>query len=137
MMLAVGSADNGGPHQCRCCCETTVQIYAGDATDSARLSASSSKQFPPRNEQNCFGTATPKAVVVRLCKRVPSPPASTIAQVFSSVRMGPPLRRYRCMIMWRKRRIHISGIYVRGCVAYGNLGCVAHYEDLTYSCIID
>src|ERR1022692_5132913 len=94
MTLASGTADNAGFHQPLCCCETTMQICSGNATASARLRASSSKEFPPRNEQNCLGTATPKAVVVTLCNRLPSPPASTMAHVFSKVLMGSSLRRY-------------------------------------------
>src|ERR1700691_319704 len=94
MTLVSGTADNAGSHQPLCCCDTTMQICSGDATASARLRASCSKEFPPRNEQNCLGTAMPKAVVVKLCSRLPSPPASTMTHVFSEVLMGSWLREY-------------------------------------------
>ena len=45
--------------------------------------------------------ATPKAVVVRLCNRLPSPPASTMAQVFPRWRIC--LCRFRdsiCPLQW-------------------------------------
>jgi hypothetical protein len=58
------------------------------ATDSALLSASTISDWPPRNEQNCFGTATPDEVVVKLCKRLPSPPAKTMAHVFPKLRIA-------------------------------------------------
>src|SRR5579872_3459483 len=35
---------------------------------------------PPKKEQNCFGLWSPAILSVKLCKRVPSPPARTTGQ---------------------------------------------------------
>ena len=51
------------------------------ATVSARDKVSSNKDAPPRSEQNCFGTAKPSFVVVRLLRRLPWPAAKINAQV--------------------------------------------------------
>jgi hypothetical protein len=87
MMCSFCIAESAGAHQRRWCCETTAQICSGEATASARFKASCSNESPPRNEQNCLEIATPDAVVVRLRRRLPSPPASTIAQAFPAVSM--------------------------------------------------
>src|SRR5688500_9045098 len=58
-----------------------AQARSGVAITLARFNASLSKDAPPPKEQNCFGTARPEASVVSDCKRLPSPPASTSAQL--------------------------------------------------------
>src|SRR5271169_6633778 len=80
------------------------QIYSGFAIASARSRASKSNECPPRNEQNCLGTAMPEEVVVKPWSRLPSPPANTIAQVFPEAFIRPcivlecalPTRSFRC-----------------------------------------
>src|ERR1700730_6937714 len=62
-----------------------MQRFFGDTTVSARCSASRSRDRPPRKEQYCLCIAIPASVVVRLCSRLPSPAASTIAHVFPEV----------------------------------------------------
>src|SRR5450755_220855 len=81
MMLDFETEPKVGPHQSRCCSATIVQICSGTATASARNRASRSSEYPPRREQNCFGTAMPDAFVVKRWRRRPSPPANTITQV--------------------------------------------------------
>src|SRR5271156_2014540 len=82
MTFSVSIECRGESHHCRCCSATTVRIRPGCATARrARRSVSSKSEAPPRNEQNCLGTATPAAVVVRLRSRLPLPAARTSAQL--------------------------------------------------------
>jgi hypothetical protein len=81
MILASDVEPNAGRHHCRCCSATIVHTCSACAKACARNNASRKSEYPPRREQNCFGTAIPDAFVVKLCSRRPSPAANTIAQV--------------------------------------------------------
>src|SRR5215468_773981 len=64
-----------------CCCATIAHTCSGAATCRARNKVSCIRALPPFREQNCFGTELPDASVVSAASRVPSPAASTTAQV--------------------------------------------------------
>src|SRR4029077_7299994 len=70
-----------GVHHCRCCSATTLHTCCNGATALARCSASCSRQGPPCSEQNCLGTFTPCSFRVSPRRRLPSPAASTRAQI--------------------------------------------------------
>jgi hypothetical protein len=57
-----------------------VQILPRGTKVWARCTVSSRKDGPPLREQNCLGTTAPDAVLVKPCRRRPSPAASTRAQ---------------------------------------------------------
>src|ERR1700676_667885 len=88
MMLDFGVSESIGSHQRRCCAATTTQMWSGSTTDAALWRVSTSRDCPPVSEQNCLGTVTPEASVVKQCRRLPSPPASTIAQALLLIVMN-------------------------------------------------
>jgi hypothetical protein len=91
--LRAGS-DPSARRQWRSCCRaTTAQTRSHGTMRCARCKASCRSEGPPFSEQYCFGTASPRASVVRLESRVPSPAASTIAQFSHRALMGSLPRR--------------------------------------------
>ncbi len=91
-------------HQFRWSAATTAQTLLHVATSTARCSACSSSEGPRWSAQNCFGTAMPFRVVVRLVRRRPSPAANSTAQQFSRLLMTRrPLPRGKSFTRSRAR----------------------------------
>src|SRR5580704_5620047 len=88
MTLDLGILEHMGSHQRRCCAATTTQMWSGSTTDVALCTVATSRDCPPISEQNCLGTVTPEASVVKPCRRLPSPPASTMAQALLLIVMN-------------------------------------------------
>jgi hypothetical protein len=68
-------------HHSRCWSATIRLMRSGVHNFAARRNVSCSSVGPPRNEQYCFGTGEPRRSVVSERRRLPSPAASTNAQV--------------------------------------------------------
>ena len=108
MILALGMPARAGSHHRRCCSVTTTQMRSGAATALARASASCKRERSPCKEQNCFGTDTPVSSVVKLRKRVPLPPASTMAHVLPAIPMNSSWRVLQPCSETACRRAHRS-----------------------------
>src|SRR5580700_12160862 len=100
MILGFGISGSIGSHQRRCCAATTTQMWSGSTTDAALCRVSASRDCPTVSEQNCLGTVTPEASVVKPCRRLPSPPASTMAQALLLVVMN-----YRSIVLITPARL--------------------------------
>ena len=82
--LPTSAGDTGRPHR--------QHATAGSHGLARAPVPSSSSEAPPRSEQNCLGTLSPSAVVVRLARRVPSPAAIINDQTLPSLITLAPLR---------------------------------------------
>src|SRR5262249_40061024 len=79
-------------HQRRCASATTTRICSRGTRAAARSIVWRRRLGPPESEQNCLGTRKPARVVVSPARRVPSPPASTIAWVCRRIVYWPSVR---------------------------------------------
>lgn len=88
-----GRARNSRSHQRRCASTTAVTMRLREVTANARCNDICKRDRPPSSEQYCFGVERPLVSVVKACRRCPSPPAKTTAQMFRlRLTLEPPKR---------------------------------------------
>jgi len=93
--LSACSMASAASQKSRCWSATITQIRSGGTTRRARSNACWSSVMPPFSEQYCLGTTRPCRSVVNAARRVPSPPASTTAQVLFPDTARLPVLRLR------------------------------------------